>query len=129
MRTHLDIGQQLRVAPGAAWAVLTDTRRWPEWGPTVAAVRSSTDVLELGTTGHVRPVVGPWVPFRVTHLDPGSRWTWRVAGIPATGHRVEPTAAGCRVVFEVPIVAGAYAPVCRVALARIARLLTSPDSR
>jgi hypothetical protein len=59
----------------------------------------------------------------VTHFDPGHRWVWRVAGIPATGHRVEPVAAGCRVVFEVPLPALGYAAVCRIALGRIARLV------
>jgi hypothetical protein len=126
VRTHLDVARNVPVAPAAAWAVLTDTSRWPDWGPTVTDVRSSTVVIELGTTGSIRPLAGPWVPFRITRLDPGSRWTWRVAGVSATGHRVEPTSTGCRVVFEVPLVAAAYAPVCHLALRRIERLLAAP---
>jgi hypothetical protein len=128
VRTHVDVARNLPVAPAAAWAMLTDTRRWPEWGPTLTDVRSSTRVIERGTTGRIRPLVGPWVPFRITHLDPGSRWTWRVAGVPATGHRVEPTSTGCRVVFEVPLVAAAYAPVCLLALHRIERALAATST-
>jgi uncharacterized protein YndB with AHSA1/START domain len=123
VRTHLDVSRDIAAAPAAAWQALTDTRRWPTWGPTIAEVRSDDVIIEAGSTGRVRPRLGPWVPFRITHLDPGTRWTWRVAGIPATGHRVEPTAAGCRVVFEVPLPAAGYALVCHLALRRLARML------
>jgi hypothetical protein len=123
---HVDVARDLTVPPAAAWRLLTDTRTWPDWGPTVAEVVASDVVLTATTTGQVRPIVGPWLPFRVTHFDPGHRWVWRVAGVPATGHRVEPIAGGCRVVFEVPIPAVAYATVCRIALGRIARLAEGP---
>jgi hypothetical protein len=65
------------------------------------------------------------LPFAISTFEPGARWSWRVAGVPATGHRVEPTSDGCRIVFEVPIVAAPYAAVCRVALRRLARLLAT----
>jgi hypothetical protein len=43
--------------------------------------------------------------------------------IPATGHRVEPVDGDrCRVVFEVPLPAAGYVPICRRALDRIAKL-------
>jgi hypothetical protein len=126
----VDVSRTMRVPPGVAWQLLTDTRRWPDWGPTVAEVVASDPVLTATTTGQVRPLVGPWLPFRVTAFDPGHRWAWRVAGVPATGHRVEPTATGCRVVFEVPTPVAAYAAVCRLALGRIERLaLADADAR
>jgi hypothetical protein len=64
------------------------------------------------------------VPFEVTSFDAEARrWTWRVARIPATGHRVEELgAARSRVGFEIPLLAAGYAAVCRSALSRIARL-------
>jgi hypothetical protein len=120
---HVDVARDLAAPPAAAWQVLTDTRTWPDWGPTIAEVVASDLVLTPTTTGQVRPPLGPWLPFRVTHFDPGHRWVWRVAGIPATGHRVEPIPGGCRVVFEVPLPVAAYAAVCRIALGRIARLV------
>ena len=44
--------------------------------------------------------------FRVTEFVAGQRWNGEVAGIPATGHRVEPHGPDrCRVVFEVPLLA------------------------
>jgi hypothetical protein len=47
-----------------------------------------------------------------------------VAGIPATGHRVEPLGPErCRVVFEVPLLAAPYLAVCRVAALKIRTIL------
>ncbi|WP_436928907.1 SRPBCC family protein [Halosimplex halobium] len=105
-----------------AWAVLTDTEQWPEWGPSVTAVRSRDRYIEPGSRGEVQVAGGPWVPFEVdTCAD--YRWTWRVARIPATGHAVTPLGDDrSRVAFEIPLLAGGYAVVCRRALDRIASL-------
>jgi len=108
--------------PETVWTLLTDTERWPDWGPSVSDVRSSDRIIEAGTTGTVRVAGGPWVPFEVDTCE-DYRWTWRVARIPATGHRVEPAAGGgTRVVFEIPLLAAGYAVVCARALDRIAEL-------
>jgi len=109
----------------AAWELLTDTARWPEWGPSVSAVESTDRRIRPGSAGRARvggPDLGLWLPFEVTACEP-YRWTWTVARIPATGHRVDPRDGGCRVAFEVPPAAAAYVPVCRRALGRIATLL------
>jgi uncharacterized protein YndB with AHSA1/START domain len=102
------------------WTVLTDTEQWPEWGPSVTAVRSRDRYVEAGSRGEVQVAGGPWVPFEVeTCAD--YRWTWRVAQIPATGHAVTPLGDDrSRVAFEIPLLAGGYAVVCRRALDRIA---------
>ncbi|GAA0463029.1 SRPBCC family protein [Halococcus dombrowskii] len=114
------------------WSILTDTDRWPEWGPSIAAVDCPDRFIHEGSHGHVE-TVGPGallpslsnsglrVPFRVTSCA-DRRWTWRVAGVPATGHRVEPVGENCRTAFEIPLPAAAYAPVCRRALIEIERL-------
>lgn len=108
----------------AAWDLLIDTRRWPEWGPSVRAVECEDRRIRFGSTGRVELPGGIRVPFAVDGFDAGiRRWTWRVARIPATGHRVDPLADGCRVAFELPVLAAGYAPVCRRALGRIADLL------
>ena len=116
------------VSPAAAWALLTDTRRWPEWGPTVSAATvtsSASPFVATGSTGRVRTPVGVWLPFEVTEFDEGHRWSWRVTGVPATSHEVEPAGAdGCRVSFLVPTAAAPYLAVCALALRRIERLLT-----
>ncbi|MDS0298734.1 SRPBCC family protein [Halogeometricum sp. S1BR25-6] len=121
---RLVVARMVDAPAPAAWNVLTDTRTWPDWGPSVSAVRGP-DRIGPGATGEVRIAgVGAWVPFEVTEYDEEAmRWTWTVAHVPATGHRVD--ALGnerCRVAFEVPLFAAAYAPVCRRALPAIARL-------
>ncbi len=129
MRTHIDVAAAMPADPAAAWRLLTDTRTWPSWGPSIRTVTldnpDDDPVIAAGTTGTVRTVVGVALPFRILEVDPVARWTWRVAGVPATGHRVEPHPDGCRVVFEVPILATPYAAVCQVALRRIERLLVA----
>lgn len=121
--THLDVGRELPVPASVAWRLLTDTRTWPWWGPSISAVDLDPPVITAGARGRIRTSVGVWLPFEITDLVPGARWSWRVFGVPATGHRVETTPNGCRVVFEVPTVAAPYAAVCRLALRRMARLV------
>lgn len=122
----LDVAGTFAVPVSAAWQLLTDTRRWPEWGPTIRAVDADPPVICAGSRGRLQTIAGPWVPFEVTTLVEGQRWDWRVAGVPATGHRVEATATGVRVVFEVPVLVAPYAAVCRLALRRLERLLAAP---
>jgi len=139
---RLAVTARLAVAPETAWDALVDTERWPAWGPSVTDVECEDRRILAGSTGRVRLPGGVWVPFRVTHLA-DRRWTWRVARVPATGHRVESVggsatgeggrndASGddtnwrgaCRVVFEVPPLAAGYVPVCRRALGDLATLL------
>lgn len=125
---RLVVARTVAAPAEAAWNLLRDTARWPEWGPSVAAVECDRRHVEAGTTGRVR-VLGLWVPFRVdTCVD--YRWTWRVVGVPATGHVVRPLDGDrCQVGFEVPVVAAVYVPVCRRALGHVARLLESGRTR
>lgn len=112
--------------PEAAWRVLTDLDAWPQWGPTVrGAELDEPGPLRLGARGKVFTPVGVALPFAITEFDDGRHWAWRVAGVPATKHAVEPDAGGCRVAFSVPIWAPAYLTVCAVALNRIDRLAVS----
>lgn len=109
----------------AAWDLLVQTDRWPDWGPSVSAVRGP-DRIGPGARGEVRIAgLGVWVPFEATAYDGDARrWTWAVAHVPATGHRVESLGEGrCRVAFEIPLLAAGYAVVCERALSKIARLL------
>ncbi|MCB5292005.1 SRPBCC family protein [Arthrobacter sp. SO3] len=132
-----------------AWDLLTDTGKWPAWGPSITGVEPATagspagpaagagpatgpatrtgtgpapGVFGLGSRGKVRTVLGASLPYTVTAFEPGRYWSWSVAGVPATGHRVVAQPGGCLVTFTVPWWAPAYLPVCALALRRIERL-------
>ena len=118
-----EVSRVVAADPGEAWNLLTHTRRWPEWGPSVTAVDPEDAQITEDMTGRLRTPVGVWLPFRITGVDPPHTWEWRVLGLPATSHRVEAVPGGCRVSFGVPVVASPYLAVCRTALSRIAALL------
>lgn len=122
---RLEVSRVVDAPVETVWRLFTDTRYWSAWGPSVSAVESRDAVIRPGTTGRVR-VAGVWVPFRIERCGDG-RWTWRVAGVPATGHRVEPHPDGCRAVFEVPLPAAPYAVVCERALRNLAGLARGDD--
>ena len=122
-----DVSRSLAVPAAAAWQAFVDTRLWPRWGPSIRDVQvEGGPVVGAGTTGRVRTVAGVWLPFEVTDWDEGHRWAWQVAGVAATGHRVEPLDPGrCRAVMEVPVWAPAYAGVCWLGLRRLERVAHS----
>jgi hypothetical protein len=69
------------------------------------------------------PVAVP-LPFEITEFVPQRRWAWRVGGVPATKHGVDPVGTGSRVWMSAPLWAPAYLPVLEVALRRIDRMAT-----
>ncbi len=102
------------------WRLLIDPEHWPSWGPSVRRAVVDGPVIERGATGTVTTVGGVTLPFEITDYDEGTRWAWKVAGLPATDHTVEPVGPGrSRVGFGVPWPAGPYLAVCRLALARL----------
>ncbi|MFC7175571.1 SRPBCC family protein [Halosegnis marinus] len=108
------------------WELFRDTETWAEWGPSVREVESPDRYVAAGTEGRVRTVAGLWLPFAVrTCAD--YRWTWNVAKLPATGHRVEARAGGCTAVIEIPLPGAAYAPVCERGLRRLRELAEATD--
>jgi hypothetical protein len=112
-------------APAAAvWDVLTDLAAWPQWGPTVLGARlDSTGPLRLGARGKIWTPIGLPVPFRITEFDAGRRWAWKVAGVNATRHGVDPSGDGCVAWMSAPVWAPAYLPVLAIALERIAGMV------
>ena len=126
----LETGVEIRAPASVAWELLTDTSRWPLWGPSVSRVESAGQFIGPGSTGRVLTIFGVWLPFRVTEFAAGRRWDWEVAGIPATGHRVESLGPDrCRVTFEVPLLAIPYLAVCRLAAGRIRNILEQEQPR
>jgi Polyketide cyclase / dehydrase and lipid transport len=110
---------------GEVWELLVDTDQWPAWGPSVRAVMARPRRLGPGSTGTVTTRFGFDVPFEVTAYDDGVRWAWKVAGVPATDHRIELRGPQrCRVGFGVPWPAAPYLAMCRWALCRLDALAT-----
>ncbi len=128
--SNLEVSHVVDAPPDDAWELLVDTHEWPEWGPSITGVSSTDRRIRPGTTGRVRTVGGLWLPFEISSCSADRmRWTWRVARIPATGHRVDALSdTRCRIVFELPTVAAGYALVCTRALERLEDLLESADS-
>ena len=125
---NLSASRIIRTTPEKLWDVLTDTLRWTEWGPTVKAVQSDTRYIQAGSRGYVKTILGFWAPFVITEWAEGRYWAWRVFNIRATGHRIETIDnACCRLVFEVPLWAGPYAIICKIAANRIARCLQTGE--
>ncbi len=115
---------EVQASAAAAWELLTDTRRWSLWGPSVVAAGCDPPVIGPDSVGWVQTAVGVRLPFRITRFDQGRSWSWQVAGIPATGHRVEALGPHrCRVCFEVPFWAAPYVAVCWLAAKRIKHIL------
>ncbi len=111
--------------PAAVWELLVDLDAWPHWGPTIRRARLDAPHTELAlhATGTVQTSLLVTVPFVVTEFDPGRQWAWRVAGVPATRHRVDPVGDGARVSIAVPWWSAPYLTVCSVAVRRIEEML------
>lgn len=106
-----------------AWQLLIDTDEWPGCGPSVRAVETLRRSIGPELHGRAQTAAGLWLPFEITDWQPERYWAWRVGGVAATGHGVEPVGAyRCRVRFLIPRWAPFYRPVCRQALRRIAAL-------
>jgi hypothetical protein len=121
------LGLDVEASPDVVWDLLVRVSEWPRWGPTVreATVDDGASQIHPGATGRVRTAAGFWVPFRVEEwrVDPSVRhWSWRVAGVPATGHTVTSQQLGCRVEMSAPVWAVGYTPVLLLGLRRIRAL-------
>ena len=124
-KTHINVGKELHASPDKIWGLITDTTKWPQWGPTVKSVRSSERFIRKGSKGQVLTSVGLWLPFVITEYEHKSFWSWKVASVRATGHRLRPThSGGCYLWFEVPIFAAPYLLVCQMALNRVKSIAT-----
>ncbi|WP_243393825.1 SRPBCC family protein [Mycobacterium ahvazicum] len=122
----LTVDRTIAAPPPVVWELLADLDAWPRWGPTIRRARLDEPYAELAlhATGTVQTSLLVAAPFVITEFEPGRSWAWRVAGIPATRHRVDPATDGTRASMEVPWWAAPYATVCAIALRRIDEMLT-----
>lgn len=125
----LSVDRYVAAPAESVWRLLVDVGEWPRWGPSVRRAELSDGGQQIGpgSRGTVWSATGLRLPFVVTEFEAGRRWGWQVAGVPATGHEIVPAAAGCTVIFEVPLWAGPYLAVCSAALVRIDTLAQKAD--
>ncbi len=122
---HVASSVEVAAPAAAVWPLLAEFRNWPKWGSTVRAVRvdGGAAAVAPGVTGRVQTVLRFWLPFRITTVEPGRSWHWRVAGVAATGHLVEALEPGrCRVALTVAWPLAPYVVALRLALRNVRRL-------
>lgn len=120
---RLEISRTLTAPEEHLWRIVTDTRLWTVWGPSVRAVDCPDRYIGPLSSGRIQTPVGLWLPFAITGFTPGRFWSWRIGRFAATGHRlVARGPESCDLVFDMPWWALFYLPVCWYALGRIARL-------
>lgn len=119
------VRRRIEAPAETVWNVMTALDKWPKWGPTVSGAElTSAGPLRLGSRGKVWTPAGVPLPFEITEFEPGRMWAWKVAGVPATRHGVEPAGNGCRAWMSSPVWAPAYVPPQAIALRRIDGLAT-----
>jgi hypothetical protein len=125
---RIEIGRDIAAPVKQVWECITDTSRWCEWGPSISAVQCEQQCIKENSSGRVQTVLGIWLPFVITSFEECRFWSWRVGGIPATGHALEKRGEnGVRLTFDMPIWAFAYVGVCYLALRRIEKICREPE--
>jgi hypothetical protein len=120
MLNHFRVSTTIDASAERVWRYLTDTHTWHQWGPSVKKVRCVQRYISEGAAGQILTPLGIWLPFQIQQFEAPHFWDWRVAGVSATGHRVEPTGENrCLLTFTVPWWSAPYLLICRQALARI----------
>ncbi len=120
---HLWVTAAIDAPASEVWDLLVDPAAWPRWGPSVRRASVEGGTLELGARGTIETALGVSLAFEITTFVNGSRWAWKVGGVNATDHRVEPLGPHrCRVGFGVAWLAAPYLGICRMALGRLDQL-------
>ena len=115
----------IEASPELVWEVTRDVERWPEWTPTVTAVkRADRGPFGLGSVARIKQPLQPESDWTVTEYVEGRRFAWKSSrrGISMTGrHEISPDGAGTRNILSVEA-EGALAallwPVLRLAVSR-----------
>lgn len=120
---RITVQKDIAAAAETVWDCLTDTHRWHEWGPSVAAVVCEQRYIAEAVEGKIKTALGFWVSFQVEEYQHLCSWRWQVAGYRATGHSIEVRGPqACSLSFDMPLWAAPYLLICYWALRRIDRL-------
>jgi hypothetical protein len=130
-RTVLRYAADTTASPAEAWSLLARPERWPEWAPQLRGawgLAGPSGEVEPGRTGAARLLGVVPVPARITLVDPGRAWTWRVGPV-TFDHLVEPRTGGCTVATTIrtatPLEAAlsvTYGPVVALLMRNLARV-------
>ncbi|MDJ0663111.1 MAG: SRPBCC family protein [Acidimicrobiia bacterium] len=120
---HARASLEISATADEVWRLISEFDYWPQWGPTVLAVASNAAAVGHGVTGRVKTIGGLWLPFTIVEVEPGRSWSWKVAGVPMTGHSVTDLGDGkIMVEFTVPMLLAPYVLVLRRGLSNLKRM-------
>ena len=119
--------------PEAAWRLLAQPGCWSRWAPHVrGAWGLGTPEVQPGRHGAVMLGGALPVPVRITRVDPGRRWDWRVGWVDMR-HEVAACPGGCEITITLaaspPLERGlgvSYGPVIALLLRNLARVAAQP---
>ncbi len=122
-KKRISICKEIDASPIIVWDILTDTRLWSTWGPSLLAVDCSERHIKHGSSGRIKTILFFWLPFSIIEFRPMDYWNWRVGPLRATGHKLIQTGdKSCSLCFEMSRWAVFYLPVCWLALLKIAKI-------
>jgi hypothetical protein len=119
----------LSASPETVWDIITDTRLWPVWGPSLLNVDCNDRYIQLGSEGRVKTLFFCWLPFTVTKFSHMQFWAWNIGPVKATGHTLtQKSGMSCELCFDMAWWAVIYIPVCWLALVKIDNIITKKSS-
>lgn len=123
--SRLDRNVSIDAPTAVVWRVMADVEHWPDWTPTILAVKPRwTGLFGVGSSALVTPRGRGEAPWTVTEFEPGRSFTWETKSGASLwvigGHVVEPDGAGARVTLSIST-RGAAAPLFSWLVARLSR--------
>lgn len=126
------VAADLDITPERAWQLYAQPEEWPSWAPLLRGASGLTGYrgeVRAGARGLVWVLGVAPLPAKITWVDRGHSWSWRVGPIDMD-HVVEPRDdGGCRValVFRGPallekLIATVYGAPARLLLRNMGRV-------